>query len=126
MNYFTLIAGILAALATIGHFAVGTKDFLKPVMESGIEEIPKKVMQSLFHYMSVFMILTTVILIAVAMGYNLIFENTKDVVKFIGFTYAGFAVIQFLIAVTSSIKGGIFKLFQWVFWILIALFSLIS
>ena len=126
MNYFTLTAGILAALETIGHFAVGTKDFLKPVMESGIEEIPKKVMQSLFHYMSVFMILTTVILIAVAMGYNLIFENTKDVVKFIGFTYAGFAVIQFLIAFTSSIKGGIFKLFQWVFWILIALFSLIS
>jgi hypothetical protein len=124
MNYLILIAGILAALATIGHFAIGTKDFLNPVMESNTDIIPKKVMQSLFHYMSVFMIFTSIVLIAVAMGYDLFFENPTDVVKLIGFTYAGFAVVQFVIAITSSIKGGVFKLFQWVFWTLIALFSL--
>lgn len=57
MNYLILLAGILAALATIGHFTVGAKDFLKPVMNSDIDEIPKKVMQSLFHYMSIFSLL---------------------------------------------------------------------
>ncbi len=126
MDYFILTSGVLASFATIGHFAIGHKDFLKPVLESNIDEIPKKVMQSLFHYMSVFMILTSVILIAIAIGQNLIFENTQDIVKFIGIIYAGFAIVQFLIAINSSIKMGVFKLFQWIFWALIALFCLLS
>ncbi len=126
MNYYILTAGVLASFATIGHFAIGTKDFLKPVMVSNIDEIPKKVMESLFHYMSVFMILTSIVLLAIAMGHNLTFESTADVVKIIGIVYSCFAVVQFYIALTSSIKMGVFKLFQWVFWILIAVFSFLG
>ena len=126
MNYLMLTSGVFALLATIGHFAIGTKDFLKPIMDSNVEEIPKKVMQSLFHYMSVFMILTSFILLAFSAGNNLMFDNPKDVVKIIGFTYAGFAIVQFFIALTSKIEKGVFKMFQWVFWTLIAVFSSIS
>ena len=126
MNYYLLIAGILAVLATIGHFAVGTKDFLKPVLNSNIDEIPKKVMHSLFHYMSVFMIITSVILISFALGNSLVFEKTNDVVLIIAIVYSGFAVIQLIIALNSSIKMGVFKLFQWIFWTLIALFLYLS
>lgn len=126
MNYYILTAGVLASFATIGHFAIGTKDFLKPVLVSDIDEIPKKVMESLFHYMSVFMILTSIVLLAIAMGHNLTFESTADVVKIIGIVYACFAVVQFYIAVTSSIKMGVFKLFQWIFWILISVFSFLG
>jgi hypothetical protein len=60
------------------------------------------------------------------MGENLIFENTPDVLKMIGFIYAGFAVVQFGIALTSTIKMGVFKLFQWIFWVLIAVLVLVS
>lgn len=120
MNYFILVAGILAALATIGHFTMGAKKFLKPVMKSDIDQTPKKVMQSLFHYMSVFMVLTSLFLIAISTGECQLYENTNDVVRFIAIVYAGFAIIQFIIAVTSSIKMGLFKLFQWIFWALIA------
>ncbi len=126
MNYYILTSGVIASLATIGHFAIGFKEFLKPVLISNVDEIPKKVMLSLFHYMSVFMIFTTVILLSISMGKNLIFENSSDIVRFIGYIYAGFAVVQFIIALTSSIKLGVFKLFQWIFWILIAVFSLIG
>lgn len=126
MNYLILTAGILATFATIGHFAIGTRDFLKPVLISDIDEIPKRVMESLFHYMSVFMILTSVILTAISVGHNLVFENTSDVVKLIGMVYACFAVVQFFIALTSSIKMGVLKLFQWIFWILISVFSFLG
>lgn len=126
MDYYILTAGVLASLATIGHFAMGTKDFLNPVMVSDIDEIPKKVMESIFHYMSVFMILTSVVLLAVAMGHNLIFESTGDVMKIIGTIYACFAGVQFYIAITSSIKMGVFKLFQWIFWALISVFSFLG
>jgi hypothetical protein len=126
MNYLILLAGVFASLATIGHFVIGNKDFLKPVMNSDIDEIPKKVMQSLFHYMSVFMILSAVILVAISMGQKLIFENTSDIVMIIGCIYAGFAIVQFFIALTSSIKLGVLKMFQWVFWTLIAIFSFLG
>ena len=126
MNYYILTSAIVASLATIGHFAIGTKDFLNPVLNSDIDEIPKNVMQSLFHYMSVFMVLTSVILLSIAIDENLIFENARDVVKMIGFTYAGYAIIQFIIASNSSIKMGVIKLFQWIFWTLIATFSLMG
>ena len=126
MNYFILTSGIIASLAVIGHFAIGAKDFLRPVINSNVDEIPRKVMQCLFHYMSVFMIFTTVILLAISFGNKLIFENPADVVKIIGFIYAGFAVAHFIIALTSSIKMGVFKMFQWIFWGLIAVFALLG
>ena len=123
MNYYILIAGVLSLFATIGHFAIGTKDFLRPVMASEVDEIPKKVMESLFHYMSVYMILTSVVLISISLGYSLGFDHPADVVQLIGTIYACFAVSQFYIALSSSIKMGVFKLFQWIFWALIAIFS---
>lgn len=126
MNYFIFTSGVLASLATIGHFVAGTKNYLKPVMNSTIDLIPRKVMQSLFHYMSVYMILTSVVLLSVSMGGKLIFENTGDVVLLIGISYAGFAVIQLFIALTSSLKSGVIKLFQWIFWMLISVFSFLG
>lgn len=126
MNYYLLTAGIFATLATIGHFTIGSKEFLSPILNSNIEQIPKKVMHSIFHYMSVILTLTTIILLAMSFGNNLIFDNSNDIVKFIGYTYAGFAISQFFIALFSSIEKGIFKLFQWIFWTLIAFFSLAS
>ncbi|HJN06206.1 MAG TPA: hypothetical protein QF480_06290 [Bacteroidales bacterium] len=126
MNYLILTAGVIAALATIGHTTMGSKKFLRPVMKSDLDLTVKKVMQSLFHYMSVFMVLTTFFLIAISTGGCQQFENTPDVVKLIGFIYAGFAIVQFIIAATSKIKMGIFKLFQWIFWALIAFFTLFS
>jgi len=126
MNYLLLTSGIVATLATIGHFTIGNKDFLKPVINSKVDEIPKNVMQSLFHYMSVYMVLTSVILLAFSTGNQLIFENPTDIVKVIGFVYAGYAIVQFIIALSSKVDKGVFKMFQWVFWTLIAVFSLLS
>jgi len=126
MDYLLLTAGIFALGATIGHFTMGSKEFLKPILKSDADEIPKKVMHSLFHYMSVFMVLSTVILLGFSMKNSLIFDSTNDVIKVIGFFYLGIAIVQFIIAATSKINNGIFKLFQWAFWILIAAFSLLS
>ncbi len=122
MDNSLLTAGILAALATMGHFGVGYKRFLKPVLKANIDPVAAKVMSSLFHYMSVYMILTTVILLAFGFGDPLFFKSPGDVVLIIGLSYAGFALVQFVIALTSSIPMGILKLFQWIFWALIAAF----
>jgi len=126
MNYFIITAAVVATIANIGHFTMGNKEYLKPVMHSNAAEVPKKVMQSVFHYMSVYMVLTAVILIAFSFGENLVFDNSADVLKLIGFSYAGFAAVQFIIAITSSIKMAIFKMFQWIIWVLIAVFAFLG
>ncbi len=126
MNIVVFLAGLVAGFATIGHFIIGSREFLKPVMGSQVEEIPKRVMMGLFHYMSVFMVLTTIILISLSLGCNLIFENPDDILKFIAVTYGGYAIAQLIIALTAPVKQGLIKLFQWVFWMVISILIFID
>lgn len=122
MNYYFLASGILGLVAVIGHFTMGKKEYLKPVLDSNIDDVPKAIMHGLFHYASVFMVLSTIVLIGNAFNCTMdnCVINSNTVVKFIALTYAGFGIVQIVIAVTSKVNKGIFKLFQWVFWLLIA------
>ena len=120
MNYFIFISAIISFVAVIGQFTMGRKDYLKPVLDSDIDIVPKKVMQSLFHYMSVFLVLSTIILLAGSSQTCPMYDYVHNMVRFIGIVYAFFAVTQFIIAFTSGISRGVFKLFQWVFWALIS------
>jgi hypothetical protein len=126
MNYYILISAIIALAAVIGHFTIGRKDYLIPVLDSDIDIIPKKVMHSLFHYMSVFMVLSTVILFAGSSMACPLYDYVQNMIRFIGIVYAFFAVTQFIIALSSGISGGIFKLFQWILWTLIAVFVILG
>ena len=125
MNWFLIIAGGLAGFATVGHFFIGSRNFLKPTLQAPFDEVPKKVMHSLFHYVSAYLILSTIFLLAIGLGYTL-GGNSALLVKFIGLNYAAFTVAQIIIALTSNIQNALFKLFQWIFWTLIALFSWIG
>ena len=120
MNYFILISAILSLAAVIGHFTMGRKDYLKPVLDSDIDIVPKKVMHSLFHYMSVFMVLSAIILFSGSSQSCPLYDYVHNMIRFIGIVYAFFALTQFIIASTSGIPGGVIKLFQWVLWALIS------
>ena len=128
MNYFFLAPGILSAMAVVGHFTMGRKDYLKPVLDSNLDEIPKAIMHGLFHYASVFMVLSTTVLIGNAFNCTMdnCVINSVATVKFIAFIYVGFGLVQLIIAATSKIDKGIFKLFQWVLWILIAVLAFLG
>jgi len=126
MNYFIFISALISFVALIGHFTMGKKEYLKPVLESDIDLVPKKVMQSLFHYMSVFLLLSTFILLAGSHQLCPMYDYVHNMVRFIGIVYGFFAITQFFIALTSGIPGGVFKLFQWLFWALIAAFAILG
>ncbi len=126
MNYFIFVSAMIALVAAIGHFTMGRKDYLLPVLKSEVDIVPKKVMQSLFHYMSVFLVFSSIILFAGSHHSCPLYDYVHNMVKFIGVVYAFFAIAQFLIALTSGIPGGVFKLFQWVFWALIAVFAVLG
>lgn len=126
MNYFIFISALISLVAIIGHCTMGRKEYLKPVLDSEIDIVPKKVMQSLFHYMSVFMVLSMIILLAGSHHSCPLYDYVHNMVRFIGIVYAFFALTQFIIALTSGIPGGVFKMFQWVFWALIAASAIIG
>ncbi len=125
MNWFFISAGLLCAFTTIGHFLMGTKMYLKPMLSASFDLVPKKVMHSVFHYVSVFLILSTLALLL--LGFGVITDSQPSLlVRFIALNYALFAIWQIAIAATSEIPKGIFKLFQWTFFIIIAVLAWIG
>ena len=122
MNWFVIGAGIVALFTAVGHFLMGSKEYLSPMLNASFDLVPKKVMHSVFHYVSVFLVLSTVALLAI--GFGIISDNQPSLlVRFIALNYAFFAVWQIVIASTAGIKNGVFKLFQWVFFAVIAILA---
>lgn len=122
MNWFILIAGLGAAFTTIGHFTMGSKMYLKPMLEADFDPVAKKVMHAVFHYVSAFLILSAAALLGVAFGL-LNPAASQLLVLFIAASYAFFAVWQIILVLTSGIEKGLFKMFQWVFFVVIAVFA---
>lgn len=122
MNWMVFISGLIAGFVNLGHFTVGRKEFLLPMLKAEFDEVPKKVMQCVFHYISAYVILSFIVLMAIGFGFR--FGSSDAVlVKFIAVNYFFFAVTQIVIAATSNIPKGVIKLFQWIFFILIAIFA---
>ena len=123
MNYYTLIAGAIATFALIGHLTMGCKLYLNPMKNADFDVVPKKVMQTLFHYITVFQLLSAFFLVMTGIRGEGCQFDTFLIHGFILVNYTGFGIVQIIYALNSGIKGGLFKMFQWVFWLLIALFT---
>jgi hypothetical protein len=125
MNWMVLISGLAAGFVNLGHFTVGSKDFLKPMLQANFDDVPKKVMHCVFHYISAYLGLSFIVLTAIGLGFNF---GTADklLVKFIAINYFFFAIIQIVIAAASNIPKGLIKLFQWIFFLVIAIFAWIG
>ncbi len=122
MNYLILTSGIVALMTTIGHFTFGKKQFLLPTLTATFDSVAKKVMHCVFHYVSTFLVLSAFVLLAVGTG-KLDLQGSKLLVYFIATNFAIFAIWQICLAITSGIPRGVFKLFQWVFFVLISVFA---
>ena len=125
MNWMIFISGLAAGFVNVGHFTVGSKDFLKPMLQAEFDDVPKKVMHCVFHYVSVYVVLSFIVLIAIGLGFSFGAAD-KLLVKFIAINYFFFAIIQIVIAATSNIPKGVIQLFQWIFFMVIAILAWIG
>ena len=119
MNWLILIAGLVALFATIGHLTMSRKSFLKPMLDASFDEVPKNVMHAVFHYVTVFQVLSAAALLLIAFGYSFNLDSTL-LIWFVALNYSLFAITGIIIALTSGIPSGLIKMFQWIFWIVIA------
>ena len=119
MNWLVTIAGAVAAFMVVGHFVVGTKRFLKPMLAADFDPVARKTMHCVFHYVSAFLILSSVALLLFGTGIVDV-PGSVPMVKFIALNYAAFAVWQIVIALTSGIERPLMKMFQWTMFAAIA------
>ena len=122
MNWLILISGVVGLFATVGHLTMGRKSFLNPMLEASFDEVPKKTMHSVFHYISVFQVLSAAALLSIGFGFSFGLNSTL-LVWFIALNYSLFALSSIIIALTSGIPNGVVKMFQWAFWIVIAVLA---
>ena len=125
MNWMIFISGLAAGFVNVGHFTVGSKDFLKPMLQAEFDNKTKKVMHCVFHYVSVYVVLSFIVLIAIGLGFSFGAADTL-LVKFIAINYFFFAITQIVIAATSNIPKGVIKLFQWILFMIIAILAWIG
>ncbi|UCG38393.1 MAG: hypothetical protein JSV00_09455 [bacterium] len=122
MNRMLLAAAAVAAMTTVGHFLAGTRLYLLPMTESDFDPVARKVMHAVFHYISVFLVTSTVFLLLSAFGL-LGQEGGRVLARFIAVNYALFAVVQMGLALRSGMDRALVRMFQWVFFLLIAMLA---
>jgi hypothetical protein len=122
MNTLLLISGAVAGFCTVGHFMIGRRSYLRPMLQASFDDVAKKVMHCVFHYVSVFLVLTSVTLLLLGFG---VMPNPDAslTVKLIALHYALFAIAQIVIALVSGIERVLIKMFQWTIFVVIAIFA---
>ena len=125
MNWSILISGLFAAFTTICHFAIGTKLYLQPMLSATFDTVARKVMHCVFHYVSAFLIISSLVLLGTGLGINL-GGDAPLMVRVLALNYAAFAIVQLVLALTSEIEKPLIKMFQWTFFVLIAVFAFIG
>jgi hypothetical protein len=122
MNSAIFLAGLGAGFICLGHFTVGNKRYLRPMLQATFDELAKKIVHCVFHYISAFLVLSAIFLLLIGAGVSEP-ADTSWLVKFIAINYGFFAVIQVIIAATSGIRNAIFRMFQWTLFAFVAVFA---
>ncbi|QYJ87640.1 hypothetical protein K0I73_08120 [Shewanella mesophila] len=123
MNIYFLIAAIISLLTCIAHLTFGHRQFLKPMQQAQFEPVAKAAMSCVFHYISVFLLLSTMVLFAC--GLMLVSDmQSYSLVLFIALNFILFAIWQIYIGYFSYVANGFRYLYQWVLFLLISGFIL--
>ena len=117
------IGAYLSVFMLIGHLVFGIPWYLKPILKSDADIIPKTVMHAVFHYITIVLAISAVALVTFA--HNLL-TISPDVVRFIGIGYILFGLTQIVLVVTSSGFKGLIKMFQWTMFLPIGILALLA
>lgn len=117
MNTLLIVAGLLSLSVVGGHFTVGRSRYLKPMLAASMDPVAKRVMLCVFHYVSVNLAVMTLVLLVAGFGLK---GPQRLPVLIVVIHYGLFAIVQILYALTSKIDGALLKMFQWVFFVVIA------
>ncbi len=125
MNLFYSIAAVICLCACVSHFYFGYRRQVVPMLESPFDLDAKTSLVTTYHGVSVFLSLSTLVIIACA------FEVISSMhgfglVLFIAMNYGILGIWQIYIAKMSDLEKPFKSQFQWMLYMLIAVFSLLG
>ena len=119
MNTLLIVAGVLSLSVVGGHFTVGRSRYLRPMLGADFDPVARRVMLCVFHYVSVNLVLMTLILLAAGFGLDPD-DGMRVAVLAVAVHYGLYAIVQLVYALTAGIEQALGKMFQWVFFVVIA------
>ncbi len=117
------VAAYLSVFMLIGHIVFGMPWYLRPILNSDAEAIPKTVLHAVFHYMTAVMLMSAIALIVFSHD---LFAISPDVIRFIGIAYILFGLIQIFLVIISSGFMSLTKIFQWTLFLPIGVLALLA
>lgn len=123
MDIKVFIAGVLALLVVLGHFLAGIRWYLNPMLASNTELVPKATMQCVFHYVSVFLVLSAVILMLIGSG-GMDLLMSQLLVKYIGTNFILFGLVQIVYSLVNKVPKPFVTMFQWTLFLPIGILCL--
>ena len=133
MKIMVLLSGVMALAVAVGHFVVGSKN-LKLQVNADSDSKDATPSTCMFHYVSVFLVISSITLLM--MGFEVRKGSPAQLlVRFIAVNYAALAVVQFLVAKSSTstvvqlfseqskLPGAAKKVFQWLVFAAIAVLA---
>jgi hypothetical protein len=125
MNIYFFMAAIVSLLACVGHFTLGYRQFLRPMQQAQFDPIANVLISCAFHYLSVFLLLSTMVLFAC--GFMLVSSmQSYSLVLFIALNFILFAIWQLYIGYFVETVGILSSWFQWGLFVLIGGFILLG
>ena len=92
------------------------------MLQATFDDVAKNVMHCVFHYVSVFLVLTSITLLL--LGFGIDFNSDVSLlIRLIAIHYAAFALVQIVIAFLSNVEKALVKMFQWMIFVVIAVFA---
>ncbi|MEV6241834.1 hypothetical protein [Lentzea sp. NPDC051838] len=119
MNGWLLAAGITALGVAAIHIIGGHRDVVRPLLHAGLAEEPKRVLQAVWHMVSIDLVLS-----GIALTY-LAFTSANELLAwFVAAHFVGYAGA--FLAVTVSVRWPLFRLPQWVLLLPVAVLTLVG
>lgn len=119
MNWMLIVAGLIAVATTMGHVILGGKQFLAPMLQLSFDAVAKRTLYAAWHYITVSIGLAAAVLLTL----GVMQELGLLAAKVIAIQFALYAVVCIVLGATAGFRKGVFKMFQWVFFIPIAVLA---
>ena len=110
MDWFLIVAGVLASVTTVIHIFVGGNGAAKPLLASSLAAETKYALYACWHFVSGFFVLSTIVLLLAGFGSL----EAPGMIVGVSSLWVLFGLVFLFISLWVNNIEGVFKLPQWV------------
>ncbi|MCY0931268.1 hypothetical protein OTB20_34815 [Streptomyces sp. H27-H1] len=121
MNGWLLAAGVTAAGVAGVHLVAGHRDPVRPLLTSGLADVPKRTLHAVWHLVSADLALAAAVLIYLAVEPQS--SGTDLVALFVAVHFIAYSAVFLVITVSAGWSKPLLRLPQWMLLLPVAIMS---